>query len=69
MWATMLWLGEFEAARRHFGQGMALYDREQHRSHAVLYGGHDPGVCCRMMSGLTLWITREGPRDRTVMVR
>jgi DNA-binding NtrC family response regulator/predicted ATPase len=56
MWATMLWLGEFEAARRHFGQGMALYDREQHQSHAVLYGGHDPGVCCRMMSGLTLWI-------------
>jgi DNA-binding NtrC family response regulator/predicted ATPase len=56
MWATMLWLGEFEAARRHFGHGMALYDREQHQSHAVLYGGHDPGVCCRMMSGLTLWI-------------
>jgi predicted ATPase len=56
MWATMLWLGEFEAAQRHFGHGTALYDREQHQSHAVLYGGHDPGVCCRMMSGLTLWI-------------
>jgi predicted ATPase len=35
---------------------MALYDREQHRSLAFLYGGHDPGVCCRMHSGLALWL-------------
>jgi predicted ATPase len=34
---------------------MALYDREQDRSLAFLYGGHDADVCCRMHSGLALW--------------
>jgi len=56
MWATMLWRGDLRAARRHVEHGMALYNREQHRSHAVLYGGHDPGVCCRSMAGLVLWL-------------
>ncbi|HEX9125541.1 MAG TPA: adenylate/guanylate cyclase domain-containing protein [Methylomirabilota bacterium] len=53
---STLWTGEPEAARRHGEQGMALYDRDQHRSLAFLYGGHDPGVCCRMHSGLALWL-------------
>jgi class 3 adenylate cyclase/predicted ATPase len=53
---TTLWVGEPETARRHGEEGMALYDREQHRSLAFLYGGHDPGVCCRMHSGLALWL-------------
>src|SRR6516165_8910819 len=35
--------------------GMRLYNREQHGSLAFLYGGHDPGVCCRMHSGVALW--------------
>jgi predicted ATPase len=56
MWATMLWRGDLGAARQHIEQGMVLYNREQHRSHAVLYGAHDPGVCCRSMSGLMLWL-------------
>ena len=34
---------------------MRLYNREQHGSLAFLYGGHDPGVCCRMHSGVALW--------------
>jgi class 3 adenylate cyclase/predicted ATPase len=53
---STLWNGEPETARRHGEQGMALYDRDQHRSLAFLYGGHDPGVCCRMHSGLALWL-------------
>ena len=53
---TTLWMGEPEAARRHCEQGIALYDQEQHRSLAFLYGGHDPGVCCRMHSALALWM-------------
>jgi predicted ATPase len=56
LWPSTLWLGDPIAARRHLEQGMALYDREQHRSHAFLYGGHDPGVCCRSFSGWTLWV-------------
>ena len=53
---STLWVGEPETARRHCEQGMALYDRDQHRSLAFLYGGHDPGVCCQMHSSLALWL-------------
>jgi predicted ATPase len=56
MCPSTLWVGEPETARRHCEQGIALYDREQHRSLAFLYGGHDPGVCCRMHSAMALWI-------------
>jgi predicted ATPase len=41
---TVLWLGEFALARQHAEQTMALYDRQQHRALAFLYGGYDPGV-------------------------
>jgi predicted ATPase len=34
---------------------MALYDPEQHRSHAFLYGGHDPRGCCQNYTAWTLW--------------
>jgi adenylate cyclase len=36
---------------------MTLYDREQHRSLAFLYGGHDPGACCRHFSAWILWLS------------
>jgi len=55
MWATSFWLGELAAARAHTDQGIALYDREQHRSLAFLYGGHDPGACCQYFSAWLLW--------------
>jgi class 3 adenylate cyclase/predicted ATPase len=56
MWPSTLWLGDPMVAWRHLEQGMALYNQEQHRSHAFLYGGHDPGVCCRSFGGWTLWV-------------
>jgi len=56
MGPSTLWSGDPDAARRHGERGMALYDPEQHRSLAFAYGGHDPGVCCRMHSSLALWI-------------
>jgi class 3 adenylate cyclase/predicted ATPase len=55
MWATSFWLGEFGAAEHHIACGMNLYDRDQHRSLAFLYGGHDAGVCCRQFSVWTQW--------------
>ena len=42
---TLVWLGEFGAARVHLEHGIALYDPRQHRSHAFLYG-YDSGVAC-----------------------
>ena len=56
MWATSFWLGELSGAQRHIERGISLYDREQHRSLAFLYGGHDPGVCCRQFSGWSNWL-------------
>jgi predicted ATPase len=53
---TTLWVGDPEATRRHTEEGIALYDKDLHRSLAFLYGGHDPGVCCRMHSSVALWM-------------
>src|SRR5262249_15360985 len=44
--ATLLLLGTAASAHTHFAQGMALYDPQQHRAHAFLYG-EDAGVVCR----------------------
>jgi len=56
LWATALILGEFSAALEHAQQGIALYDPQQHVHHAFLYGGHNPGVCCRTHAARALWI-------------
>jgi predicted ATPase len=55
LWTTRLLLGELPLAHTHLEQGLALYDPQQHRPLAVLYG-HDPGVCCRSVAGIALWL-------------
>jgi len=52
---TLFWLGEFVPARAHLEQGMALYDPQQHRSHAFRYG-QDPGMGCRGYAAWVLWM-------------
>jgi predicted ATPase len=52
---TMFWLGEMAPARAHFEQGMAFYDPQQHRSHALVYG-LDPGVVCRCFAAMPIWV-------------
>lgn len=54
LWSTCFVLEDLRATRPHFEQGLKLYDLRQHRTHAFLYGGHDPGVCCRMLYGYAL---------------
>ena len=49
-------LGEFVSAREHFEQVLSLYDPQQHRSLAFLYGSFDPGVACLSFAGLVLWL-------------
>jgi predicted ATPase len=51
-----LQLGELPRARDHFEQGIALYDPAQHRAQAFVYGGHDPGICCRAQAAVALWL-------------
>jgi TOMM system kinase/cyclase fusion protein len=53
---TLFHLGRVSPARIHLEQAIALYDPQQHRSHAFTYGGHDPGVCCRMYAARTQWL-------------
>jgi predicted ATPase/class 3 adenylate cyclase len=53
---TCLQLGELPQARAHFEHGIALYDPAQHRAQAFVYGGHDPGICCRAQGAVALWL-------------
>jgi TOMM system kinase/cyclase fusion protein len=51
---TLFQLGAVAAAHRHFAQGIALYDPQQHRASAFLYG-EDTGVVCRSRGAWALW--------------
>ena len=55
-WTTCLYLPELSACAEHAEQSMVLYNRDQHRSHKFLYGGHDPGVCARNHRALSQWL-------------
>jgi adenylate cyclase len=56
LWPVLTWLGDAAGARRHLEQGLALYSKTGHRSHAFLYGGHDPGVCCWKVASWASWL-------------
>ena len=51
---ALFFLGKLAPARQSLEQGASLYDPQQHRSHAFLYG-EDPGVACLSYAALTLW--------------
>jgi len=56
LWPVLVWMGQVAQARPHLDRGTALYDRTRHRSHAFVYGGHDPGVCCRKVASWVSWL-------------
>ena len=47
--------GDLVSAREHAERGIALYDAQQHRSHAFLYV-LDPGVVCFSIGAWALWV-------------
>jgi predicted ATPase len=51
---TLLFLGAVATAHTHFAQGSTLYDPQQHRASAFLYG-EDAGMLCHSFSAWTLW--------------
>ncbi|MFQ5927642.1 MAG: hypothetical protein ACE5MH_09445, partial [Terriglobia bacterium] len=51
---TLFWQGELASAQAHLEQGIALYDPQQHRSHAFLYG-LGPEVHCLSYAAWALW--------------
>lgn len=53
--ATLLWFfGEFAPALAHLERSVTLYDPQQHRSHAFLYG-IDPQVYAGACAGIVRW--------------
>jgi predicted ATPase len=54
-WSTSIMAGEPAAARDHSEEGRRLYNPERHRSHRLLYGGHDPGACAGFLGALAHW--------------
>jgi hypothetical protein len=57
MWALLSVRGKTLEAIQHMRQGSELYDQKLHSSQALLYAGHDPGVCCRYHLAKDLWVT------------
>jgi predicted ATPase len=51
---TLFYLGTVASAHTHFMQGIALYDPQQHRASALLYG-EGTGVLCHSFAANTLW--------------
>lgn len=45
LWATLVAMGEPEAALLHIQSGHRLYSPQRHRAQAFLYGHHDAGTC------------------------
>jgi predicted ATPase len=55
-WATLAFAGDPAKTREHTDAGRLLYDPEKHASHRFVYGGHDPGVCARLLGSWAEWL-------------
>jgi class 3 adenylate cyclase/predicted ATPase len=54
--ATAMSSGDLKAAHEHAAAVLALYRKDVHRQHALLYGGHDPAVCSYTQDAIVLQI-------------
>ena len=63
-WSNSLFMGDYAAAEFHANEGIARYDPVEHHPLTYKYSGHDPGVCCRTVSALLLWL--RGYPDQAV---
>jgi predicted ATPase len=55
-WTTPFFTGNFAEVRNHVGRGLALYDEQRHRGHALVYLGHDPAACAHALGAVALWM-------------
>jgi predicted ATPase len=53
--ATLQRLGDYPGIAEAAERVIQLYDRERHREHAYLFGGHDARVCVRSFYSISLW--------------
>jgi predicted ATPase len=54
-WPILMFRGAFESANEHIEKGLALYDYERHKGHALIYMGHDPAVCAHACGAQAVW--------------
>jgi len=52
---TLFWLGALPAARQHLEDGSTRYTPDQRRL-MVFRIGQDPGLACRIVAAMTLWL-------------
>jgi class 3 adenylate cyclase/predicted ATPase len=62
-WPTEQLVGNLNSAHEHVHAGLELYDKDAHRDHAVLYGGHNPAVCGYVTEALLLQASGEPDRS------
>jgi class 3 adenylate cyclase/tetratricopeptide (TPR) repeat protein len=55
LWPPLVAMGAPKRALPHIERGIALYDPERHAGSESLYGGHDPGTCCRYFLAFAQW--------------
>ncbi len=54
-WTAYYYSADLSLSLCHAEAGIGLYDLDTHRHQAFVYGGHDPGVCCRATAAESLW--------------
>ena len=67
-WTSRFAYGELDSVIAHTKAGLRLYDKDRHHSHLARYGGHDTGVCCRIMGGLARTIAGLPTQGRNMTV-
>jgi class 3 adenylate cyclase/tetratricopeptide (TPR) repeat protein len=67
LWATLTAMGRPAEAVVHAEHGVALYDVARHSAQALVYGGHDAGVCCRYQMSANLWLLGYPDRASATM--
>jgi class 3 adenylate cyclase/tetratricopeptide (TPR) repeat protein len=58
-WSTAFFRGDIAVAREFGRIGAETYDMAQHRHLGPAFGGHDPGVCARLILGLLAVLSND----------
>jgi predicted ATPase len=65
---TLYYLGELASSQEHLAQGTTFYNPQQHHSLTFLYGGSEPGIACRTLTSVTLWLLGYPDQARREML-
>ena len=66
LWTTLVARGELMTCQCHIEQGLQLYHTDRHYAQTFVYGGHDPGACCRIHGSYLYWLL--GYPDRALQL-